>query len=74
MSFRQMGGSLDGINRSSVWPRGNLRELAPWPGWQPIDFLHDPMPRLCPVVPERANQGNAVRVREYINPRLPPQL
>jgi len=43
-------------------------------GRQLIDTLHDPMPRLWSVVPARANQGNAVRVRPYTNPRLPPQL
>jgi len=39
-----------------------------------IDSQHGPVPRFCLVVPARANQGNAVRVRKYTNPRLPPQL
>lgn len=43
-------------------------------GRQSIDSLHDPMPRLRSVVAARVNQGNAVGVRECINPRLPPQL
>jgi hypothetical protein len=48
-----MGVLLDGIVRSSVWPRGNLPALAVYQGWQPgmeadsaIDSQHDQMPRL----------------------------